>query len=283
MGEIVLSIDVCIPTKNSSKTIKDCLDSLLVAGIPINRLIVVDASIDDTKEKISNWCTKNNIEYLILNQVGEGVGSARQTMLYYVETPIFASIDSDVILTKGWYEKISDYMILDYVVVASGFLYFGNRDDAMYKFIDWKRRHYIFHITLGNCLINTNKLWSLGGFNKTYDSSEDTELYEEKILKSNYKWILDRNIIAYNPRGLIEELKHSFWYGKHYHGSLLRAIMRVGGSVVYGTQIMITEKHYDVFFYLPIRMFIWLIGLIYGKMLNIFQHLLINEGNPISD
>jgi len=273
MGENVLSIDVCIPTKNSSKTIKECLDSLLIAGIPINKLIIVDASIDNTKEIISKWCDNKNIKYLILNQVGEGVGSARQIALDNVKTSIFASIDSDVILTNKWYDKIMDYMILDYVVVASGFLYFGNKGGAMYKFIDWKRRNYIFHLTLGNCLINTEKIISLGGFNTTYNSSEDTELYEEKVLKSNYKWILDRGIIAYNPRGLVEELRHSFWYGKHYNGSILRAIMRVGGSVIYGAQIMITEYHYNVFFFLPIRMFVWFMGLIYGKTLRLILDL----------
>jgi glycosyltransferase involved in cell wall biosynthesis len=266
MGEIVLSIDVCIPTKNSGKTIEECLDSLLSAEIPINRLIIVDASTDNTRETIQKWCINKNVDYIIINQNGNGVGLARQIGLDHIKTPIFAFIDSDVKLSDGWYDKIKDYMLLDYVAVASGFLYFGNEGNAMYKFIDWKRRHYVFHITLGNCLMRTDIIKKLGGFNKTYNSSEDTELYEEKILHSEYKWILDRNIIAYNPRGLIDELKHSFWYGKHYHGSVLRAIMRVGGSVIYGTQILINEHHYDVFFYLPIRMFVWFIGLIYGKI-----------------
>jgi glycosyltransferase involved in cell wall biosynthesis len=271
MGEIILSIDVCIPTKDSSKTIERCLDSLLIAGIPIKKLIIVDASKDNTKDIISKWCYNNNIYFIILNQIGVGVGLARQIALDNVETSIFASVDSDVILTEGWYNKIVDYMILDYVVVASGFLYFGNKGNAMYKFLDWKRRSYIFHLSLGNCLINTDKIKLLGGFNNTYNACEDTELYEEKVLKSDYKWILDRNIIAYNPRGLIDELNHSFWYGKYYHGGLLRAIMRVGASVIYGTQIMITEHHYDVFFYLPTRMFVWLMGLVYGKIIRFFE------------
>lgn len=274
MGEDVLNIDidVFIPTKDSSKTIENCLESLIYAKIPIHKIIVVDASKDNTREIISKWCANRNIRYEIYNQNGNGVGMARQQGLDHIETPVFASIDSDVILSENWYNEIKDYMILDYCAVASGFLYFGNKGDAMYNFIDWKRRHYIFHLTLGNCLLNTSIINSLGGFNKKYDASEDTELYEEKVLKSKYKWILDRNIIAYNPRGLIDELKHSFWYGATYHGGVIRAIMRVGASVIYGTQIMITEKKYGVFFYLPIRMFIWFMGLLYGKTLyNIFK------------
>lgn len=267
MGENVLSIDVFIPTKDSGKTIEKCLDSLITANIPINKIIVVDASKDNTKEIISKWCTNRDIKYEIYDQHGYGVGMARQIGLKYIETSIFASIDSDVILSGNWYDKISEYMILDNVVVASGFLYFGNIGNAMYRFIDWKRRKYIFHITLGNCLMNKANLIKIGEFNKEYDSSEDTELYEEKVLKSKkYRWILDRNVIAYNPRGLMEELKHSFWYGKHYHGSLVRAIMRVGGSVIYGSYMMVTESDYGVFFYLPVRMFVWFMGLVYGKI-----------------
>lgn len=268
MDGFILSIDVLIPTKNSSETILKCLESLLIANIPVNKLIIVDASKDNTKDIILSWCNNNNIKCEIYNQLGNGVGEARQIGLEHIETNVFASIDSDVILSSNWYDKIKDYMILDYCAVASGFLYFGNTGNAMYRFVDWKRRNYIFHLSLGNCLINKKIIYELGGFNKSYNSSEDTELYEEKVLKSNkYKWILDWNIVAYNPRGLIDELKHCFWYGKHYHGSIVRAIMRVGGSVVYGTSLLITELDVGVFFYLPIRMFVWFIGLLYGKIL----------------
>jgi len=103
-------MDVVMITKNS---IKPCLRQTLesiVKEIPINNLIVVDGgSTDGTTEFLRNYGDKNGLNVIILVDRKGNRATSRQIGISKVETPMFAFIDSDVILTRGWFNKIMKY------------------------------------------------------------------------------------------------------------------------------------------------------------------------------
>jgi glycosyltransferase involved in cell wall biosynthesis len=258
-------IDVFIPTKNSSETIQRTLFSILDSGIPINRIIVVDASSDETVRIITSWCAYHQIKLLIQKQFEEKtLGNAREIGLNLVETDIYASIDSDVILTKGWYKWLAKLIEFDAVAIASGFLYFGTRGTLLYRFMEWKRENRVFNITLGNCLIKKSHIIELGGFEQKLGSTEDTVLYSRMCGDGRYKWLVYDDAIAYNPRDWVTDLKALIWYGEYYNDGFFRMFMRLGGGFFYGLRMSSISKKFLI--YLPFRMTVWFFGVWWGKL-----------------
>ena len=108
-----MKIDVVLLTKNSIKPcLALCLNSIR-KEIPIHRLIVVDGgSVDGTLELIKQYKDLNPL--IIVDKKGNRATS-RQIGISKVETEFFAFIDSDVILTKGWFNDAIKYFDDPYV------------------------------------------------------------------------------------------------------------------------------------------------------------------------
>ena len=103
-------IDVAIITKNS---MKPCLNEMmhsLVREVPINKLIVIDGySKDGTIEYIEKFCKRFDIP-LVLDYDDGNRATAREKAIRYVDTDIFAFIDTDVILLRDWFSKMIRWM-----------------------------------------------------------------------------------------------------------------------------------------------------------------------------
>lgn len=126
-------IDVCIITKNS---MEPCLPENLLSiyrEVPINRLIVVDGySNDGTIEYIERFCKDRNIELII--EFDDGTrATARNKALRRVKTDIFAFIDTDVILCRGWFSKMIRYFRDRDVGMVWGLAYMDRR----YNPLEW--------------------------------------------------------------------------------------------------------------------------------------------------
>lgn len=102
-----MRIDVVMLTKNS---IKPCLDLCLKSirkEIPVNRLIVVDGgSTDGTLELIKRFKDLNPL--IVIDKHGNRA-TARQIGISKVETDLFAFIDSDIVLSPGWFSQAIKY------------------------------------------------------------------------------------------------------------------------------------------------------------------------------
>ncbi|MEM3607107.1 MAG: glycosyltransferase family A protein [Candidatus Bathyarchaeia archaeon] len=94
-----MKIDVIVCTKNSEKTLKNCLQ-LIRKFIQINRLIIIDGGSADATVEIAK---KFNAE--IYYDGGVSLGLARNLGLNLAETEIVAFIDSDAYITKEWFPK----------------------------------------------------------------------------------------------------------------------------------------------------------------------------------
>ena len=98
-------VDAIIRTKNSQEFLKECLDAVL-AEIPIRCIIIVDAgSTDQTKEIALSY---DEVEFY--SRPDMNLGQATKFGFSVAQTEWVAIIDSDVVLRKGWFENIREYM-----------------------------------------------------------------------------------------------------------------------------------------------------------------------------
>ncbi len=95
MGRDIMDMDVCIPTLNSEKTLKTCLDSVINV-MPRSRIIVCDGYSRDGTVK-----TAKNYGCDVVYSRGR-LGRARNVLMKEADTEWFAFIDSDVEINKSW-------------------------------------------------------------------------------------------------------------------------------------------------------------------------------------
>ena len=95
-------IDVIIRTRNSDKMLRECLQSVL-DDVPVRRIILVDNGSTDKTIEIASSFEKVDI-YVKPNL---NLGQLIKYGFSVAETEWVAVIDSDMVLTKGWYEDMS--------------------------------------------------------------------------------------------------------------------------------------------------------------------------------
>jgi glycosyltransferase involved in cell wall biosynthesis len=101
-------IDVIVLTKNSEHLLQRCLVSIY-QNVPVNKLIVVDGFSTDGTLKIVSAFKKQYGNIKVLNMNGSRA-RAREKGIAEVGTDWFLFVDSDVILSKGWFEKAKPKM-----------------------------------------------------------------------------------------------------------------------------------------------------------------------------
>ena len=85
-------ITIVIPCKNEEDYIFHLLEHLRIQGIGNTRIIIADASTDNTREIIQNHKGKLNVEII----EGGPVSTAKNNGAKLVTTPYILFIDSDV-------------------------------------------------------------------------------------------------------------------------------------------------------------------------------------------
>jgi glycosyltransferase involved in cell wall biosynthesis len=98
-----MEYDIVIPTWNSARTLKHCLESI-ERFAEANRTIIVDRySTDRTKEIARDFdCT-------IIDD-GISLGSARMRGVEKSDRPWIAYIDSDILIRKGWHDDMTSHI-----------------------------------------------------------------------------------------------------------------------------------------------------------------------------
>jgi glycosyltransferase involved in cell wall biosynthesis len=103
-----MQIDVVILTRNSQRALKECLSSVY-KNVPVHNLIIVDGySTDATLEIVKEFQEKHSKVVLIQDKGTRA--SARQKGIAKVETDWFMFVDSDVVLSDGWFKKAQKHM-----------------------------------------------------------------------------------------------------------------------------------------------------------------------------
>jgi glycosyltransferase involved in cell wall biosynthesis len=98
-------VDVVVRTKNSEHRLRECLKSICTE-IPVRRIIIVDAgSTDRTKEIASSY---DNVDFHMKPDLS--LGQATQFGFSKAQTKWVAVIDPEIVLLKGWFNDMKEYM-----------------------------------------------------------------------------------------------------------------------------------------------------------------------------
>ena len=204
-------IDVFIPTKNSQDTILAVLQALRRVQAPVRRIINLDVSSSDhTVGIMEAFCHQAGWEFFSVNNE-PGVGLARFLANELVETELYLSLDSDVILSEGYIQRLLEIMEDDPgLIFASGFVLFGDLGGPVASIYQWRRAKKGSQPCLGASIIRR----SLADFDVIKDVAwgEDSA-FEAHMTLTGGRCYLDYDLTAYHPRGLWEDLIHMALWG----------------------------------------------------------------------
>jgi glycosyltransferase involved in cell wall biosynthesis len=94
-----LDVDVFIPTYNSEKYLRECINSIL-SSIPVKRIVIIDNYSTDKTQSIAK---EFGCEVILDSS---GLGKAREISFLEASTDIFVTVESDIVYSEtGWFEK----------------------------------------------------------------------------------------------------------------------------------------------------------------------------------
>jgi glycosyltransferase involved in cell wall biosynthesis len=133
------AVDVVMLTKNSERLLRTCLASVY-ENVPVNKLIVVDGYSDDSTLEILREFQLRYRNVTVIEDDGTR-GSARQKAIALVKSEWFLFVDSDVVLSDGWFAKAEE-LINDDVGAIWGIEVWSVVKNmkilALYERITWK-------------------------------------------------------------------------------------------------------------------------------------------------
>ncbi|GAB4167840.1 MAG: glycosyltransferase family 2 protein [Calditrichia bacterium] len=208
----MLTISVIIPSYNSEKTIRQCIDSLLNQSVKPLEIIIADSSDDHTPAIIKK-------EYptckLIHFPKKTDPGTARNKAIKISTGDIIACIDSDCVADNNWLKNIREMHENNPTVSAIGgsVIPANDKNDRigwagyMAEFREYLPIHkasYVRHIPTCNISYKKSVFEGNRGFNPMYYPQEDM-IFNFQITSNGGK-------ILFSPEILV----------KHYHRSELK-------------------------------------------------------------
>jgi glycosyltransferase involved in cell wall biosynthesis len=204
-------VSVIVPTKNSSSTLRDCLNSIKNQTYKNIELIVVDNnSTDNTKTIASEFATK------VLNQ-----GPERSAQVNYAVTQAKGEyvykVDSDFILDENVVQQCVDEMNkgFDAIVVH-------NTPDVRVSWIAKIRKFevdmYKYDITHSSArFVKKDVYKKIGGFDESITAGEDYD-FQNKLNRKGYKTgFVDAEALHLGePKAIIPHLRKFYDYGRDF-------------------------------------------------------------------
>jgi len=222
-----MSVSIVILTKNSSRTIKQCLQSCLLSTYTPLEIIIVDGnSIDNTLTLIKE--TLEDFSYKILYDEGRGLGYARDIGWRASNGKYILMLDSDVLLPNKFIEEAIKIMESDDKVGSIGakikpiceerslISIFQEKNLAIH--LHWRENVYPNEViaTHTACTMFRRKaLEKVNGFDHYFKLAREDLDISFRLRKAGYKLVY-LNIYAFHL-----DISQRFWetnfrYGKSY-------------------------------------------------------------------
>jgi hypothetical protein len=134
---------------------------------------------------------------------GSNVGRARAQGLEYVSTPYYASVDSDVIVNRKWFDWCMKTIRMKDVAACQGFLSsVGRHTDRMLR----RSLKHEDYADLGNTILKTDIVRAVRMPEAEY--GEDREL-RRRIQSREYKWVINARIVCEHLRNDLDTWRHA--------------------------------------------------------------------------
>lgn len=200
-------ISIYIPVFNGEKTIETSLNSVLEQTLkPKTILVINDNSNDNTIDILNNY--KGKIE-IINNLENKGLSFSRNLAVNHLKTKYIASIDSDVMLSNEWLEKVFKSLQKNSATLAGGKMYekYINNSCNFWRSIrlkqNWGEKDIINPEVIFGCnnILNTTNLDLQKIYNNKNEyfklNGEDTELCK-MLRKNNHTLFYDSSAVCYH-------------------------------------------------------------------------------------
>ena len=224
------NITIVIPCKNEENYIFHLLEHLRIQCIGNTRIIIADASTDNTREVIKNHKGKLNVEII----EGGPVSTAKNNGAKLVTTPYILFIDSDVRFFKPSVIKDCFYAIQreDIDLIGLKIKCYDNDIRAkigftLFNLVNGIMKYWTPFAVGAFMLTKTDKFWEHGGFGEKYATSEDFFLSKKynpnKFRLMNHYFGQDnRRFKKMGYFGMAWYLVKNFWYrnDENYWNSL---------------------------------------------------------------
>lgn len=202
-------VSVIIPTRNSEKYIKKCLESIHNQTYSKIEIIVVDNNSWDKTKEIARKYTNNvyNKGPERSTQRNYGARLSRGTYLYFVDSDFYIDkkvIEASIQKIKEGYELIAVHNTSDPQVSIWSKVRKFERD--MYKYDN---------NNIAVRFIKKNAFLDVEGYNEKLIASEDYDLHN-RLIEKGYKlgFIEPEEIHLGEPKSLFEIYKKHYYYGK---------------------------------------------------------------------
>ena len=190
-------VSVVILTKNSSLTLKKCLESVFNQKRNPDEVIVVDGSSkDDTLNIAKGYAVK------IVEEPGLGFGHARNLGVKEAKGDLIFFIDSDCYAEPQWIESALPHFRNAEIAGVTGPTYLWNTNDGVARFIAFiggrmnmpTTEHNVKTVPTMNLALRRQIILDVGGFDPNLNRGEDTDI--------TYK-ITRYNEIIYEPKAVV--------------------------------------------------------------------------------
>jgi len=210
MVEWTMNVDVVVCVKNRAESLDRVLQQI-VHEIPFKNLIIIYGSSKDKTKEVAERYTSQ-----VFWDEDKGLGAARKLGMEKATSEVVAMIDSDIILTKGWFSRLIKYFEDPKVAAVMGTCIYGYGCKPLELYHEYMRLNCREDWGCHNTLFRRDAVLKVGNFDETIQGAgEDFDLYL-RLQNAGYKWIWAKEVVVYHPMSMLEYLDHLRWWTRSY-------------------------------------------------------------------
>ncbi len=232
---------IIIPTLNEQENLARCLESLRALAFPhdgFEVLVVDNGSADATIAIANSYAETLNLRVLSVPKVP--VGAVRNSGARIAEGGLFAFLDADCIVEIPWLQSATE--VLNEHPAAIVGAHYAMPSDAGWAARLWHRRFCagrcgdVPYIPGGNLVMTSSTFWTVGGFDPTLRSNEDSE-FCSRARRIGIRVLAFPQLAAIHlgaEKNLLHFVKRQLWHGANVISrSGLRGNIRAIGLAFY--------------------------------------------------
>ena len=216
INDKTFDITIAVLTRNNEKTIRQCIDAILLNYkhfFRVELLVLDNGSTDSTLEIVRNYGIEpKHLPSLNIPQLRNMAGRN-------AKSEIIGFVDSDCIIGCNWISRALK-ILEEPNVSITGYRY-SMLENSTWLQTSWysnnkKERRDDQLIPGGNIIVKKKSFWSIGGFNEKLKTGEDAD-FLERARMSGHGIVSDPELVNFHlgfPENLIDFYRKEKWYGK---------------------------------------------------------------------